>query len=416
MDTATNSRRELSKEAFAQAVLEQFRSKGWLNALDYDAADFSISLKSPATKLTLDASYKDWINANNDDARQQVVERLVSTAVGIAREDKASTDFSAVSGRIYPTVRSRTYIENIWMSVDPKATDNTWMQGAHMPLNDAITMILVIESDTSLAICTSTMLKEWGKSFQDVLPVAMSNLDKRALPQWTQIQEGLYKIQNDDDLICSGLLRPDLFAGLAIQGELTIAIPTRTAMFAVGSDAHAATRAFAENVENVFRNDSHALSCAPFCLRSGKWQIYDGAKDQRPSLDRLRTLRSIADYSDQLQILNPHLKAVGRNSYVGQLDAITDGDKLVTWASLVDGIETLLPECDIVIMAPADLKQPFDRRFKDVMTVCKDAVMEPNTWPPLYIFPNGLTKTQSLRLHQDYSAPPEFPDVSKHGS
>ncbi len=412
MSVATTSKND--KGSFAQAVVDRLKAKGWPGQITYKPDDFSISLgvDKGASSLFLGNSYADWLAAADDDGRFRIVDRLVTVAFQTLASDDNQT-FDKVAANILPAVRNRSYVENIWMAENaPDMKD--MFKGASRPLADWLTVILTINSDASIATCTSKHLSDWGKGFDDVMAVAMQNLKAFKTQAFERQSGGFYLLSTDDAYDPSILLLPERISALPLKGQPVAIAVNRTCVVVAGSEDIAGLKAMAEFVEAEYPKDPRAISYLPLILTGNAWQPFTPATDTYAMIHRLRSLQSLTDYRGQMDIMNAYNTAIKREVYVGQLDAIQDGDKLVTWASLVSGIVTLLPISDVVIVAPANLKNPFVRKFSDLLTVAGSVPQEPDTWPPLYVFNDGLDHRLADFLRDKYPQPKEFPEIGKH--
>jgi len=399
----------LDKTGFAEAVKKRLADRGWQRSVTYKPDDFSLSLGDNSPTLFLSSSYTDWMAAGSDEARFQVVDKLV--AIALDTSDRENRTFAQVSADILPAVRSRAYYQNLWMTMDD--TKPADFAGTYRSLADWLCTILTINTATSIGTIGKKELEDWGMSFDDVMTVAMKNLSTFKTPQFEKHKDGFHYLNGDDYYDPSMLLMPETFKALPLKGSPVAVAVTRTLVVVAGSDDFAALNAMAETVEAEFAKDPRAISYIPLILRENEWHVFEGGRESSPALDRLRRLQYLADYGGQLSLLEAYNKKTGRDVYVGQLDAIEDDGRLVTWSSLVSGIVTLLPMSDVVIVAPADLKNPFARHFSDVMTVAGNVAIEPDVWPPLYIFENGLGHDLANKLYDAYPQPKEFPDIGK---
>lgn len=394
------------KETFAQAVLAAFRAAAWRDKLDYDAADSTIDTGAGGV-LYLGNVYQDWLKAKTADEKQAQVTLLVRLATQGAQSGKDSNDFSKVSPNLLPTLRNRAFIENLWLVT---GFPQDYASLCSRPFCDELSVILTINMPESIAMLPPDQLKTWGKTFDEVMVTAMSNLRAFKKPDFQPLN-GFYILNSDTFYDPSVLLMPEAFQALTLKGEPVVVAISRTLVAVAGADDTAGMKAMAEFVEEQYPQDARPISYTPLILHQGGWKAVANAPETTPSLHRLQQLNRLTDYNSQQASLNAYNAKQGRDIYVGQIEAIEDNGRLLTWSSLVCGITTLLPECDVVILAPADMKHPFARRFTDVMRVCRGTSLEPDTWPPLHVFATGPSDDEIKQLRETCKAPSEFPDA-----
>ncbi len=409
MSTETTGKGQ-DKVSFGSAVVQRLKDKLWPGDIKFSVDNFSITLSDTGQILYLDNSYAEWLAQPNDDGRWAVIDRLVQVAFASKAAEKTRS-LADNAPNILPAIRSRQYIENVWMYDGAGQTDG--FSVSSRPLCDWLTVVLTINAETSIATTSDKQLTEWGKSFDEVMTVAMANLEKLKTQAFKLQDGGFYLLATDDFYDPSVLLLPAKISALPVKGSPVAIAVTRGCVVVAGSDDVPALQQMATFAEAAYTNDPRAISCLPLNLKDGKWAQYIPDRATYPMIHRLRNLTFLRDYQSQLEILNDYNKKIDRGVYVGQLDAVQDGDRLVTWSSLVSGITTLLPVSDVVIVAPADLKNPFARRFTDLLTVAGTMPQEPNTWPPLYVFKDGLDHRLADFLRDRYPQPTEFPDVGK---
>ena len=417
MSTGTASTGQ-DKVSFGNAVVQRLKDKLWPGEIKFSAENFSISFSDTRQVLYLDPSYNDWLSKSTDDERQAVIDRLVDVAFEAKAAD-AKTSFADNAADLLPAIRSRQYVENIWMLGDAGQTGPAGQKDAFAkasrPLCDWLSVLLTINAPTSIRTISDKQLSDWGKSYDEVMAVAMANLEKLKTQAFEMQVGGFYLLSTGDYYDPSVLLLPDKIAALKVKGLPVAVAATRSCLVVAGSEDPDALQQMATFAESAYVQDPRCISCLPLVLKDGKWAHYLPDRAAQPMIYRLRDIHFLSEYKAQAEMLNAYNKKIDREVYVGQLDAMHDGDHLmVTWSSLVAGITTLLPISDVVIVAPKDLKNPFARHFTDLMTVAGNVPQEPNTWPPLYVFKDGLDHRLADFLRDRYPQPSEFPEIGKH--
>lgn len=406
--TSISSDTGQDKITFGGAVVERLRDKGWHGDADFSPSDFSIKLGENKPVLYLDNSYADWLAAPDDTEQAEVVDRLVRVAMEtLAMPDELS--FEATAPNLLPAIRSRAYIDNLWMAVGFDRAHS--FSHVSSPFCDALSIVLTINGKDSIATISPRQLKDWGKTFDEVLTVANANLKRFSLKPFERQDGGYYLLSSDDAYDPSVLLRPEIFEALELKGLPVAVAVTRACVVVAGSQDSLALKEMAAFVEAAYGADPRAISRLPLVLDKGEWRQFIPDRAGYPMIHRLRSLQHLTDCRNQLDILTVYYEKTGREVYVAEVDAIEDGEHLVTWTSLTDGIVTLLPQSDIVIVAPPEMKSPFARRFGDLMTVAGQMRLEPDTWPPRYVFDNGLDRQLADFLRDRYPQPQEFPDI-----
>ena len=396
---------------FAALVMDRFRQKGWTGPLTYLADDFSLELGDKVGRAFLGNIYQDWLEADEAD-KVKTIDKLVDASLMVAQQQERFTHYEAVAANLLPAIRARSYVANMWLSFDPASRDKT-SQVFEIPsfrLSDDLSILVAIDTPDALGFVGPTQLKAWNKTLDQVYETAMINLRQKAKPRFDAIQPGLFTAEGIDFYQSSLLLLPDIFKAADIKGDIVAVPVVRNCLLVAGTRDDKALAAMARIAEGTYAHEARPLSLAPLILKAGAWVSYDAPEGQLPMLDRLRLKARAAEYSDQKHQLDAYFAKAGRETFVAAIEAIeVERGRMLTFTTLSSGVPVLLPQAQVVVIAPPDMAQPFARRWEDVVAVFGAPSLEPNTWPPRYQFSGRMDAGKLAKL----KALPEAPDFPK---
>jgi len=400
--------------SFAALVMDRYRQKGYTGTLVYLGNDFSLDLGDKLGKAFLGNVYRDWLNAREAD-KVPTIDKLVDTSLQMERLTKAGKPrlFDDVAPNLLPVIRSRAYVENLWMNFDPvpKGDEDQIIITPNRRFSDDLSVMVAIDMPDAFGFVGTENLKAWHKTFDDVYAVALANLLQKAKPQFEKIQPGLFGMEGLDFYQPSLLLLASAFKDANVKGDI-VAVPViRNALIVTGTRDDKALAVMVHAAEGTFANDSRPLSLMPLVLKNKVWVSYDAPLGLVSSLDRLRLEARVADYKSQKGTLEAHFNKTGRETYVADIELIQiENGRLLSFTTLASGIEILLPQAQVVVIAPPDMGQPFARRWEDVVTVFGTPAFEPNTWPPRYVFSGRMDNGKVAKL-KAMSDAPDFPKL-----
>jgi uncharacterized protein YtpQ (UPF0354 family) len=394
---------------FAAFVITHYKARGWTHSITYNQADFSLDLGNNGGWVYLGNIYKDWLAAESEADKAKNIEILVNSSLYSEEQAKNKKTFEQIFPDILPAIRGRDYVENMWMAVNDRSMIAE-MAAISRPFAESLSVMLVVNTPDAIGSITSDQLKDWGKTFDDVFPLAMDNLKRFKGIEFEAVQHGIYLLSSGDFFDPSALLIPSAFGKLDIKGDVMVVAVSRSLIEVTGSTDRGNHDLFARIVEGEYSEDVRPVSLMPLVLKNGKWYPADSAQGKYPAIDRLKTLHALNTYQNQKATLEEYFKKTGRDVFVATFDVIEDNDKLTSFSTLAANISTLLPQTDVVILAPTDMTVPLVRSWQDVMTVCKP-VTEPNTYPQRYVFPKGIEKDWADRLDREFEHPQGFPEL-----
>ncbi len=198
---------------------------------------------------------------------------------------------------------------------------------------------------------SATTLKDWGRSFDACMDIAVANLRAADPVRFEPHELGFHLAISDDNNPAARLLTPQVFASAPLRGDPVVVAASRRCLVVAGSeDVHALTLV-ARFVPDVLADESWPLCYAPMVLRDGRWQAFEpGLRDG--AVADLHTLQGAFDYAEQRPLVQIGLAQAGRTEEIAELAVLPTHDGLngaLRSLALWDSPQSLLPRADFVV-------------------------------------------------------------------
>jgi hypothetical protein len=399
-----------NEDRFAKQVMRRLRDRGWSGSIQYDREQFALTLDGGIGRVFLRNTFREWSAAAARDK-----EKELDRAIEFILEAKTLDDFEQCVQLLLPAVRNRSAIVSQWLDPALGMARDPY-EGAVKPLCDGLAILLAVDSPASISLVNQEKLTQWGRSFEDVLAIAIANLAMRSASRFERVEGGFYISCFKDYYDASRLLIPKLVTDLPLSGDPVVIAMSRSGIVVAGSEDGAALNAMAAFVESCAEEERRPISNLPLVLRDGVWQLFDCSGPGLAALDRLRTMQWLQDYADQKALLEPYYERTGRDVFVATLGGLKDGERIRTWATWTSEAVSLLPEADAVALRKNG--RSMVRRWLDVVEQCGPLKLEPELYPRRYLVETGPDEDAWERLSRcEHPAwfPVRSPGSSKEG-
>jgi hypothetical protein len=396
-------RRPSERDSFASAVIKRARQRGWSQKAAYNKDDFCLEIGSSGQNLYLENVFKDWVKAEPQERRNEI-ERVVSFLF----ERKELGDLNESLPMLLPSIRNRSDLESYWFNPALNAARDFW-DGSMRVLCDALAIVVAVDRPASINIVSAKQLREWGVTFEPLLERAISNLRDCSPVVFERDPAGFFVSQYGDQYDCSRLLIPEIFHRLELRGD-PVAIPVaRNGLVVAGSEERSALLAMAAYAEEIVEKSTRPTAYLPLRLRDGVWCVFDPTDAALEPLRVLRMKQALWDYETQRALLEKHCESIGRDVYVGKVEALTHEGRAYSYTTWVDGLPTLLPRADVVAIHREVGDKFLVRRWEDLWTVCCAQMVDEGFYPSRHFLCEPLTPEQAARLENAFEQPAWMP-------
>jgi hypothetical protein len=391
----------LSKDEFAQAVLDQARREGL--ELVYEPEHFRLRLGGDSKGvLNLHNLYQEH-RAAGPLLRRTLLKRYVSLFATSESRTIPET-FREAQGNLLPKLRERSYHDLMQLYFRVEGLEAA--EPARKLLGDHLSVELVYDLPDSMGIIGKKTLDEWGVGLDLALDVAFRNLHQGSAPRFRSPSPGLYVSAWKDNHDASRLLLFDLIRSLEVKGDPVAMVPHRDVLIVTGSDDVNGLRVMADLTEKVL-SEPRFMTAIPARLRWDEWVDFRLPADHalHDRFELLRTQTNLRDYDEQKSLLDRLHEKTGEDVFVASYTAVQDKEsgKISSYSVWSKEVVSLLPRSDTVHFFEPDPtgrdqhtigSAPWER----VLEVAGSLLKEMNLFPERYLVTEFPSRDQLARL------------------
>uniref|UniRef100_UPI004039F8FB hypothetical protein n=1 Tax=Variovorax sp. BK018 TaxID=3450241 RepID=UPI004039F8FB len=356
--------RKPGKEQVAKLLLQELQKLLPGEQLVLDLDKFLIR-RADGGVIYLNNLYTDYCQAQPAQRREQITH--FALAVASTGGDKPAT-LDEVQLRLLPILRrlggvDLARIERGDLSIKLEDT-MVWA-----PFSPTLGAAVAIDSDHAIAQVAPGDLERWGIGFEQAFEIATDNLRHKAAPTFFEFSPGLYVSNYLDFYDASRIFLPELAWQLPLNGDPIAMVPNRTSLLVCGASDVAALEQMITTARRVLREQSRPLSADMFRLHDKTWSPWTPPAQAGALLATLQREEKAVDYNDQQEALIKAHEQAGIDVFVAKhnlLQRDIDGS-LVSFAVLPKGLDTWLPEADLVFLIEAEGATPIIVRWADLM-------------------------------------------------
>lgn len=383
-------------DRFAAMVLKALRAVGDKRPATYVPEHFRIEF-SDGDKQAGFASLRNLYQEYCRVGRWRRRAWLRRTCAALAHHMDLPEEFEDVRPDLFPTVRTRSFVE--LMEIDARVKGDKPIELATAPLNDMLLVCLVYDLPHTMQFVTREQLEKWGTAPYEALEVARQNLDEKPA-QVLSAGDRLFIFESGDAYDGTRLLRTDALRRLPPRGD-PVAMPvTRNCLLVTGADDDVGLGMLAD-LAALKVEDPRPLCSVPFRLAGDDWEPWLPPADH-PSHEKLRELRLryfATEYAEQKAALDKLHDKEGPAVLVATLIAERQpGGPVRSFSTWTKGAPTWLPETDQVGFVDMDDKSCLIADWDRAIAEMGQAVKRLDVYPPRWAVETFPTAEQLQRM------------------
>lgn len=250
-----------------------------------------------------------------------------------------------------PGIRPRSMLEsarlaNLTNEVDPQHFHHRSLI-PHQDFGADLVTVLLWDTPATMSVIDGAQLDDWEADFDDLLPVAIDNLDELPESGWTSMYKQVYSSLDEDDYAGARMLRPGYLDSTGLSGELVILHPNRCRLIVAAVDD---ARGIAKACERVFEEIGapSPVSLRPLVGRPGNWRPL-AVPPSHPAHEMWQRLCHLNDQMIHNSLRQPLQNLLGSDVTIGNYDIVEGADgayrSVTTWT---DGVPSLLPRTELI--------------------------------------------------------------------
>lgn len=370
-------------DRFARLVIAHLRKLAPDRPVRYDAEHFQLT-DAGGARINLHNFFTEYQRMPRA-VRKRLLDSLAQTLLFTS---DAPVDLATASAGLLPRVRERAYRESVRLQCANATEAEADELMVCRPLNDHLTLELVIDGEHTIQSVGTKTLREWGRSIDDLLPQAVDQLWKRSNQNFVELAPGLWKSPWEDSHDVSRLYLPDLIWQLPVKGRHVAFVPHRDLLLVTGSDDAPALAAALNIVEEVASTQPRFMTGRPFILDGRDWLPWEPDGNREIDSD-LRAAILISDArlrNDQSATLDQRHQSRNIDLPSSQVQVLSVEGSLVSYTTWAD-VPSLICDADLIaIAAPAgarDDELPL-YLWSDVRARLGNLMKPTNDWPTRY--------------------------------
>lgn len=275
---------------------------------------------------------------------------------------------------------------------------STPMKPLARPLLPYVSLYAGLDQGQSIRIVSTDDLERWNVPPDEVFDAAFATLANHVLesdfePFDPEAPYPIWHVTRDDSYESSRLALPGLLESLRpkVRGNPIAVIPARSMLVVTGDADTAAVERLARLAQAEFEAAPRSISPAVYTLAaSGAVQPLHLAPEHphHHLVERGHRLLAAQCYADQKAVIEQRFEQEGVDVFVATLGLMSDKTTGATnsWATMVKGVDTLLPEADLIALGSDEGEEwhafvPWDTVF-ELAPQCfeKDTRFDPPRW------------------------------------
>ncbi|WP_457424489.1 hypothetical protein [Roseateles sp. P5_E7] len=228
-------------------------------------------------------------------------------------------------------------------------------EAAQRPLVADLRVALVIDLPDSMMYVQERSLACWGVTWEQALQDALDNL--RGLPEhggWSEIAPGVWSGAWGDTYESSRLLLPDLIYRLGIADQVAMA-PFRNALLVTSAANGPGIHHIVQIAHDALDAQGRWVSFELLRLQGTTWTRFELSGDAAAQQAQMLVRSQAEDYEGQRQVLEGQHKAQNIDLFVASYTLMQkDGGPLTSYSVWSDGVDTLLPQAQSIVLLHRD--------------------------------------------------------------
>lgn len=372
------------REGFARLMMAELRRRGAEGTVEFDPAEFKLSIGEKGGMLYLGNAYADYMHVPRKE-RKNVIQRYAS--VGLMSREDSDPGWDQAKQMLLPRIRERFYYEALKYHGPGKKEEDPSQWLCYRPINEELNVELVLDYPDAIRSVNDKLMAKWAVSFEDAMAIAKDNLWKRSNEDFARVGPGLYCSKWSDTHDASRMFLHDLIWQLQVKGEHVVMIPNRNLLMVCGSEDQDGLEAMAKVADDVL-NQPRPLSGTAFVLKGKNWEPFLPPRESKAyRIMRQAGRHGLAlEYAEQKGFLE---KIYGEDAFVASFQVFQkDGGELSLGIWIREITDALLPATDwITFMQEGEDGKPSSigaARFEKVLEVAGELMEKMEYYPVRY--------------------------------
>lgn len=215
------------------------------------------------------------------------------------------------------------------------------------PFGGDLVTVLLWDAPATMSVVNHAQLEEWGARFQDLLPVAIDNLEDADNAGWKATDKRVWTSLNQDDYAGARMLVPGFLDETGLAGELVVIHPNRNLLVVTAVDDADGIRIACETALEQLDAPS-PISFQPLVGQGEDWRPLV-VPPSHPAHKQWQRLNCLSQEMNYKSLQEPLQRLVGQDVFVSGFQiAEAAGGNFVSVTTWAEGVPSLLPRADMI--------------------------------------------------------------------
>jgi uncharacterized protein YtpQ (UPF0354 family) len=258
---------DISPEDFQRLLVKRLRDEGWEIE---ERGELELRIGGQDMTFYLDNMYQQY----REGMFMGDIVRMVTKTLGEAKQAVESTEHPLDLTKVMPMLKARAWLKDVQRT---HTDELAWRPF----ITDDVVVTLVVDMPSSLRYVKTSEVTALGRTFDDVLELALGNLWERSTGDAYQLGDDesgrMFILATQDGYDATRILLSPLLEQLATQvkGQLLIGIPNRDFLIAFGNANPLAVGQIGLQVKQDAQTRTYPLTATLFTFHEGELKVYD---------------------------------------------------------------------------------------------------------------------------------------------
>lgn len=346
-----------TRDQFARAMIAEFRRAGDVREYQYDKAEFRLTTADGGI-VNLTNMFQEFAQLPRRDRKahlRELAQGLVSSI------DELPESFEEARPNLRPKVWTRGTFAAL--ELKQRLQDGKPVDTPRYQLGSHFVTTVVYDMPTSMRTLSTEDFDKWGVSYYEAMEIACENLAETSIA-FSQIGDGFHSAVSGDNYDSSRILLTDKVMSWSVAGDHVAMIPQRDALYVTGSEDDVGLKIMLSLTEATLRDEARPLCPIPLRFVDGEWEdwMVPRAHELFPQFRELESSFLGDLYAEQKALLEAIHEKEGIDIFVASFSGIrTETGRVITYCVWTDGIESLLPKTDLIMVGSESAAYEWDR-------------------------------------------------------
>lgn len=338
------------RDTFVDLFVDALKQNQPQGNFQYKPEEFAV--QSPHGRINLVNFYAEYCQLPWH-KRKAFIQRTVGIFTSV--RDELPEDFDEARKNLMPKIWMRSSFAHQALMCRIEGNDPPDLD--YMPLGDHLLTTIVYDLPESMQTIPPKQFETWDVSSYQAWEIAIENLSERTRAM-AKIGDHLISAVSGDNYDANRLFLVDRLRELGMEGDLVAMVPNRDTLYVTQLNDPVGLKMMAELSDAALQNEPRPMSPFPLQYLDGEWVDWQPPMNHvlHSKFQEMRARYLQGEYAEQkslIEKLQEGGEATGPyEAFVATYSVLQkkDSAEILSYAVWGDGVDTLLPEVDRVVL------------------------------------------------------------------